>query len=58
LKARFLTEAEAAALTHPNICVVHEIDEADGDSFTAMEYIEGGTLAEKIKKRPLPSKTP
>jgi eukaryotic-like serine/threonine-protein kinase len=55
LKARFLTEAEAAAaLIHPNICVVHEIDEADGQSFIAMEYVEGQSLAEKIKKRPLP----
>jgi eukaryotic-like serine/threonine-protein kinase len=55
LKARFLTEAEAAAaLIHPNICVVHEIDEANDQSFIAMEYVEGESLAEKIKKRPLP----
>jgi eukaryotic-like serine/threonine-protein kinase len=55
LKARFLTEAEAAAaLIHPNICVVHEIDEADGGSFITMEYVEGQSLAEKMKKRPLP----
>jgi eukaryotic-like serine/threonine-protein kinase len=55
LKARLLTEAEAAAaLTHPNICVVYEIDEAEGNSFIAMEYVEGESLADKIKKRPLP----
>lgn len=55
LKARFLSEAEAAAaLTHPNICVVYEIDEADELSFIAMEYVEGENLAQKIRKRPLP----
>jgi len=41
LKARFLTEAEAAAaLIHPNICVVHEIDEADGMSSTALGTVK------------------
>jgi len=55
LKARILNEAEASApLTHPNICVVHEVDEADGMSFIAMEYVEGESLAEKVDKRPLP----
>jgi eukaryotic-like serine/threonine-protein kinase len=55
LKARFLNEAEAAAaLIHPNICVVHEIDEADKQPFIAMEHVEGESLAAKIKKRPLP----
>ena len=42
LKTRLLHEAEAAvALSHPNICVVHEIDEAHEQSFIAMEYVEG-----------------
>jgi eukaryotic-like serine/threonine-protein kinase len=55
LKARFLTEAEAAAaLDHPNICVVHEIDEVDGRMFIAMACVEGESLAEKIQERPLP----
>ena len=55
VRTRFLHEAEAAAaLTHPNICIVHEIDEAEGNSFIAMEYVEGESLKEKIEKRPLP----
>ena len=40
-KERFLREAQAAAaLDHPNICTVHEIDEVDGETFIAMAYIE------------------
>ena len=42
LKARFLNEAEAAAaLSHPGICIVHEIDETDNRPFIAMEYLKG-----------------
>jgi TolB-like protein/Tfp pilus assembly protein PilF/predicted Ser/Thr protein kinase len=53
-KARFIHEAQAAAsLSHPNICTVHEIDEADGRSFISMEYIEGASLKEKIATGPL-----
>ena len=48
-KARFLQEAQAAAgLNHPNICTIHGVEEADGSLFIVMEYIEGGTLREKI----------
>ena len=53
-KARFRREARAAAaLDHPNICTVYEIDEADGQTFLAMPYLEGSTVRQKVKQRPL-----
>ena len=53
-KARFLREARAAAaLQHPNICTVYEIDEVDGQTFIAMAYLEGDELTKSIEKGPL-----
>lgn len=53
-KARFIHEAQAAAaLNHPNICTIHEIDEEGGQSFIAMEYIEGRNLKEIIASGPM-----
>ena len=53
-KARFLREARAAAaLQHPNICTVYEIDEVDGRTFIAMAYLEGDELTKRIEKGPL-----
>ena len=47
-KRRFIQEAQAAAgLDHPNIAVIHEIDEVDGVSFIAMELIRGEPLRER-----------
>ena len=49
-KERFIQEAQAAAaLDHPNICTVHEIDETDDKTFIAMSYIEGYSLKDKIR---------
>ena len=54
LKERFLIEARAAAaLSHSNICVIHEVGESEERSFMAMEYIEGETLRDRLKSRPL-----
>ena len=55
VKARLIREAQAAAaLDHPNICQVFGIHEEDGETFIAMAYIDGPSLADKIKERPLP----
>ncbi len=49
-KERFVQEAQAAAaLDHPNIYTVHEINESDGQTFIAMAFVEGQSLKDKIK---------
>lgn len=51
---RFFQEAEAAAaLDHPNICTIYEIDQAEGQTFIAMAFLEGQSLKQKIEARPL-----
>ena len=53
-KARFLREAQAAAgLDHPNICTVYEVEEAAGETFIAMAYLDGQNLQDKIAAGPL-----
>ena len=53
-KVRFVREAHtAAALDHPNICTVHEIDEVDGRTFIAMAFVEGSSLKEQTDSGPL-----
>jgi TolB-like protein/tRNA A-37 threonylcarbamoyl transferase component Bud32 len=54
-RARLLREAKAAAaLNHPHICTVHEVGEANGQTFIAMELVEGQTLSERLAAGPLP----
>ena len=51
LKERFLIEAQAAAaLSHPNICVIHEVGESEERPYIAMEYVEGETLRDRIRR--------
>ena len=51
---RFEREARAAsALSHPHICAVYDVGEADGRPFLVMELLEGKTLRDYIDKEPL-----
>jgi serine/threonine-protein kinase len=51
---RIVREAQAAAaLSHPNICTIHEIGEAEDQIFISMEYVEGQSLKDRIGSGPM-----
>src|SRR6266699_6069871 len=50
-KQRFEREARTiSSLNHPHICVLHDVGSQDGVDFLVMEYLEGETLADRLKK--------
>ncbi|MBN2366875.1 MAG: protein kinase [Calditrichaeota bacterium] len=55
-RKRFIVEAQSAsALDHPNICTIHEINETEkGQLYICMNYYQGESLRQKIKKGPVP----
>jgi two-component system LytT family response regulator len=56
LRRRFVQEARAAAaVQHPNVAVVHEIDEAESVAFIAMELIRGERLSDTLRRGALPA---
>jgi serine/threonine protein kinase/tetratricopeptide (TPR) repeat protein len=56
-RARFRTEAEAVAhLQHANIVQIHEIGESEGRPYFTMEFVDGGSLADKLRGVPQPAR--
>jgi eukaryotic-like serine/threonine-protein kinase len=55
VRQRFEREARAvSALNHPHICTLHDIGREGGIDYLVMEYLDGETLADRLKRGPLP----
>lgn len=55
MRARFEREAKTiSSLNHPNICTLYDIGRENGVDYIVMEYLEGVTIAERVKKGPIP----
>src|SRR5947207_4306004 len=51
---RFVQEARAVAkLVHPNILQIHDFGDQDNITYIVMEYVDGGTLKDRLKQRPV-----
>lgn len=58
LEQRFLREIQTVArLRHPHIVAIHDSGRADGYVYFAMDYIEGGDFAQRLRMHPLPART-
>src|SRR5437879_360865 len=54
--SRFQREAEVlASLNHSNIAAIYDLEEAEGSRFLVLEFVEGETLAERIRREPIPA---
>src|SRR5436305_752928 len=54
-RERFHREARTiSSLNHPNICHLYDIGQQDGITYLVMEYLEGETLGDRLRKGPLP----
>ncbi len=57
-RARFTREAlTAASLSHPNVVTIFDVGEHDGTPFIVMEYLAGGSLADRLRDGPVPHDT-
>src|SRR5436190_20234517 len=50
-KQRFDREARSiSSLNHPNVCQLYDVGSHEGTSYLVMEYLEGETLADRLRK--------